>query len=169
MTDALICRFHLTNLKRIPETRNEVRVEWNFPVKHLMMIENSSNISVSTDSCFAGIVVRTVTRASTYHSVQKVTSVLQSSFPSVPINFYKRIYPELLLMTSLSPLTSYRRVSLWSKSSAVATSELKVKENVSLPTIEVTVPLRDKLLCSTPSLNLWLCCLFGCFIQKYFA
>jgi hypothetical protein len=112
MTDALVCGFHLTNLKRIPETRNEVRVEWNFPVKNLMMIENSSNISVSTDSCFAGIVVRTVTRASTYHPVQKVTSVLQSSFPSVPINFYQRIYPELLLMTSLSPLTSYRRVSL---------------------------------------------------------
>jgi hypothetical protein len=106
MTDALVCGFHLTNLKRIPETRNEL------PVENLMMIENSSNISVSTDSCFAGIVVRTVTRASTYHPVQKVTSVLQSSFPSVPINFYKRIYPELLLMTSLSPLTSYRRVSL---------------------------------------------------------
>jgi hypothetical protein len=87
-------------------------VEWNFPVENLMMIENSSNISVSTDSCFAGIVVRTVTRTSTYHSVQKVKSVLQSSFPSVPINFYKRIYRELLLMTSLSPLTSYRRVSL---------------------------------------------------------
>jgi hypothetical protein len=62
MTDALICGFHLTNLKRIPE----VRVEWNFPVENLMMIENSSNISVSV-LCFAGIVVRTVTRASTYH------------------------------------------------------------------------------------------------------
>lgn len=134
-----------------------------------MNIEKFHKVSVPTDLYFVGIAVRAVIGTSTYHSLQKVTSILQFAFLCAPLNNYKRIYPELLLMTSLSPLTSYLKVSLWSKSSAVATSELKVKENVSLPTIEVTVPLRDKLLCSTPSLSLWRCCFFGCFIQKYFA
>lgn len=60
---------------------------------------------------------------------------------------------ELFLIINRSPLTSYLKVSLWSKSNAVATSILKVKENVPLPTIEVTVPLRSALFCSAPPLS----------------
>lgn len=76
-------------------------------------------------------------------------------------------YLELFVIIRRSPTTSYLRDSLCSKFNVVATLILKVKETVSLPTIEVTVPLNEVSLFSRPPLNFWFDCLLGCFIKSY--
>jgi hypothetical protein len=63
-------------------------------------------------------------------------------------------YLGVFVIMRRSPVTSYLSDSLCSKFSAAATLILKVKETVSLPIIEVTVPLGEELLFSRPPLNL---------------